>query len=153
MADQHGNHCRKYSVVYILKQSKFISVKFCRRLFDRSIFVVMCVHMICCVGVCVGGRGGWVGRSESSGNQMLTSCCRVVSTVLFCCDSGETTRRFVGHTKDVLSVAFSADNRQIVSGSRDHTIKLWNTLGVCKYTIQVSVCVIYVVLGGNLCSG
>jgi len=48
-----------------------------------------------------------------------------------------TTRRFVGHTKDVMSVAFSADNRQIVSGARDHTIKLWNTLGVCKYTIQV----------------
>ena len=51
--------------------------------------------------------------------------------------SGVTTRRFVGHTKDVMSVAFSADNRQIVSGSRDGTIKLWNTLGVCKYTIQV----------------
>ncbi len=49
---------------------------------------------------------------------------------------GATTRQFVGHTKDVLSVAFSADNRQIVSGARDKTIKLWNTLGVCKYTIQ-----------------
>lgn len=48
---------------------------------------------------------------------------------------GTTTRRFVGHTKDVLSVAFSVDNRQIVSGSRDKTIKLWNTLGECKYTI------------------
>ena len=59
-----------------------------------------------------------------------------------CCitfSSGTTTRRFVGHTKDVMSVAFSADNRQIVSGSRDHSIKLWNTLGVCKYTIQVCV--------------
>merc|ERR1740124_785546 len=32
--------------------------------------------------------------------------------------------QFAGHTKDVLSVAFSADNRQIVSGSRDNTIKL-----------------------------
>lgn len=53
--------------------------------------------------------------------------------------SGTTTRQFVGHTKDVLSVAFSADNRQIVSGSRDNTIKLWNTLGQCKYTIQVGV--------------
>ena len=41
------------------------------------------------------------------------------------------------HTKDVLSVAFSADNGQIVFAARDHTIKLWNTLGVCKYTIQV----------------
>merc|ERR1711981_1155945 len=50
-------------------------------------------------------------------------------------NTGLTTRRFVGHEKDVLSVAFSADNRQIVSGSRDKTIKLWNTLGECKYTI------------------
>ncbi|KAI9062937.1 guanine nucleotide binding protein beta subunit [Trametes sanguinea] len=31
---------------------------------------------------------------------------------------------------------FSADNRQIVSGSRDRTIKLWNTLGECKYDIK-----------------
>ena len=51
--------------------------------------------------------------------------------------SGTTTRRFVGHTKDMLSVVFSADNSQIVSAAHDHTIKLWNTLGVCKYTIQV----------------
>ncbi|KAL3877675.1 hypothetical protein ACJMK2_035346 [Sinanodonta woodiana] len=50
--------------------------------------------------------------------------------------SSRTTRMFVGHTKDVMSVAFSADNRQIVSGARDKSIKLWNTLGVCKYTIQ-----------------
>jgi len=49
---------------------------------------------------------------------------------------GKSTRRFEDHTKDVLSVAFSADNRQIVSGSRDKTIKLWNTLAQCKYTIQ-----------------
>jgi WD40 repeat protein len=61
--------------------------------------------------------------------------------------------RFEDHTKDVLSVAFSADNRQIVSAARDKTIKvrydrvlclvhnmsppqLWNTLAQCKYTIQ-----------------
>merc|ERR1712039_923665 len=43
---------------------------------------------------------------------------------------------FEDHTKDVLSVAFSADNRQIVSAARDKTIKLWNTLAQCKYTIQ-----------------
>ncbi|KAH9171184.1 guanine nucleotide binding protein beta subunit [Lactarius sanguifluus] len=51
-------------------------------------------------------------------------------------NTGLTTRRFVGHTSDVLSVSFSADNRQIVSGSRDRTIKLWNTLGECKYDIK-----------------
>ena len=50
-------------------------------------------------------------------------------------NTGVTTRRFVGHTGDVTSVSFSADNRQIVSASRDKTIKLWNTLGECKYTI------------------
>ncbi len=49
--------------------------------------------------------------------------------------TGATTRRFLGHAKDVLSVAFSVDNRQIVSGSRDRTVKLWNTIGECKYTI------------------
>jgi guanine nucleotide-binding protein subunit beta-2-like 1 protein len=51
--------------------------------------------------------------------------------------SGQTTRQFVSHTQDVLSVAFSADNRQIVSGSRDKKIKLWNTLAQCKHTIVV----------------
>jgi WD40 repeat protein len=50
-------------------------------------------------------------------------------------NTGKTTRRFVGHTKDVLSVCFSPDNRQIVSSSRDKTIKLWNTLGECKFNI------------------
>jgi WD40 repeat protein len=49
--------------------------------------------------------------------------------------TGATTRTFVGHNNDVLSVSFSADNRQIVSGSRDRAIKLWNTLGDCKFTI------------------
>ncbi|KAL4340599.1 hypothetical protein GQ457_08G035720 [Hibiscus cannabinus] len=50
--------------------------------------------------------------------------------------AGTSTRRFIGHTKYVLSVAFSIDNRQIFSASRDRTIKLWNTLGECKYTIH-----------------
>jgi len=43
---------------------------------------------------------------------------------------------FPGHAKDVLSVAFSADNRQIVSASRDKTLKIWNTLGKCQYTMS-----------------
>ncbi|KAH9993630.1 guanine nucleotide binding protein beta subunit [Russula vinacea] len=45
-------------------------------------------------------------------------------------NTGLTTRRFVGHTSDVLS---------IVSGSRDRSIKLWNTLGECKYDIKEEV--------------
>jgi guanine nucleotide-binding protein subunit beta-2-like 1 protein len=31
-------------------------------------------------------------------------------------NTGNTTRRFVGHAKDVLSVAFSVDNRQVRAG-------------------------------------
>lgn len=58
----------------------------------------------------------------------------------------------MGHTKDVMSVAFSADNRQIVSGSRDHSIKLWNTLGVCKYTIQVCVHVCVCIVLCTMCN-
>ncbi|CAL5365228.1 unnamed protein product [Camellia sinensis] len=50
--------------------------------------------------------------------------------------TGITAHRFVAHSKDVLSVAFSFDNCQIVSASQDRSIKLWNTLGECKYTIQ-----------------
>ncbi len=38
-------------------------------------------------------------------------------------NTGTTTRQFYGHTKDVLSVAFSVDNRQIISGSRDKVHK------------------------------
>ncbi|WJX56545.1 hypothetical protein P8452_42196 [Trifolium repens] len=46
--------------------------------------------------------------------------------------------RFEEDTDDdgVVVNAFSIDNRQIVYASRDRTIKLWNTLGECKYTIQ-----------------
>merc|ERR1712226_546368 len=43
-------------------------------------------------------------------------------------------RRLVGHKHDVLSVAFSADNRQIISCGRDKIIKLWNTLGELKWS-------------------
>jgi len=60
---------------------------------------------------------------KKAGDEKKTEKCKV-------CNS------FTGHGKDVLSVAFSADNRQIVSGSRDRTLKLWNTLGKCQYTIQ-----------------
>lgn len=41
-----------------------------------------------------------------------------------------------GHTNDVLSVAFSPDNRQIVSASRDHSVRVWNTIGEQKYTFD-----------------
>jgi WD40 repeat protein len=41
-----------------------------------------------------------------------------------------------GHYKDILAVAFSADNRQIMSAGRDRCVKMWNTLAECKFTIE-----------------
>jgi len=48
--------------------------------------------------------------------------------------TGKTSRKFVGHTKEVLSCTFSTDNRQIISAGADKTFKLWNTLADCKFT-------------------
>ena len=49
---------------------------------------------------------------------------------------GVTTRRFVSHSRDVLTCAFSPDNRQIASGGRDKNLKIWNTVGECKFTVD-----------------
>jgi guanine nucleotide-binding protein subunit beta-2-like 1 protein len=46
--------------------------------------------------------------------------------------TGNSVCKFLGHADDVLSASFSPDNRLIVSGSRDKTIKVWNTRGECK---------------------
>ena len=32
-----------------------------------------------------------------------------------------------GHTAEVFSVAFSPDGKQLVSGSQDNLVKIWNT--------------------------
>merc|ERR1712166_470435 len=44
--------------------------------------------------------------------------------------------QLTGHTKDVLSVAISADDRQILTGSLDNQIKIWNTRCECKHTVD-----------------
>jgi eukaryotic-like serine/threonine-protein kinase len=40
--------------------------------------------------------------------------------------TGKLVRSFRGHTGLVSSLAFSADGRRLVSGSRDHTVKVWD---------------------------
>mmetsp|Transcript_38568 Transcript_38568/g.53711 ORF Transcript_38568/g.53711 Transcript_38568/m.53711 type:complete len:320 (-) Transcript_38568:216-1175(-) len=53
---------------------------------------------------------------------------------LWSTSTGACTRVFRGHTKDALSVAFSPDDKQVVSGGRDHRLKVWNVDGACMYT-------------------
>ena len=40
-------------------------------------------------------------------------------------NTGECLKTLEGHSKDVSSVAFSPDGTKIISGSEDHTIKIW----------------------------
>ena len=41
---------------------------------------------------------------------------------------------FIGHTKDVLAVSLSPDNRMVLSGGMDNTLRFWNLKGENKYT-------------------
>ncbi|UYV67831.1 hypothetical protein LAZ67_5002175 [Cordylochernes scorpioides] len=49
---------------------------------------------------------------------------------------GVSIRRFVGHKNDVTSVSLSADNKVIASGSRDKTVKIWNTNADWKFEFE-----------------
>lgn len=66
--------------------------------------------------------------------------------------TGKTTRRFTGHEKDVLSVAFSADNRQIVSGTLLILVHFspdklaLSRCAMAKYTFSVSTQVLATLL-------
>merc|ERR1712130_966239 len=59
----------------------------------------------------------------SSDGAFVLSCSWDGTLRLWDLKTGETTKKFIGHSKDILSVAFSADSRQIVSGSRDRSLK------------------------------
>jgi WD40 repeat protein len=43
--------------------------------------------------------------------------------------TGKLIRSFRGHKGLVTSVAFSGDGRRLISGSRDHTVKVWDSSG------------------------
>lgn len=47
-------------------------------------------------------------------------------------------KRFVGHDREVFSVAFSPDNRQILAAGSEKKIRLFNTLGELKHTPEKS---------------
>ena len=82
------------------------------------------------------GHSGFVQDVQfSSDGQFGLSASWDTNLRLWDLSNGKCARRFVGHQKDALSCAFSADNRQIVSGGRVPELEVWDTLGECKYTI------------------
>jgi len=50
--------------------------------------------------------------------------------------TGKTIQQLIGHTKDVLSVSVHPNDRQFITGGLDHNIKVWNTKGECKHTVD-----------------
>ena len=77
-----------------------------------ELFVELHCHLSCCCLECT---------------PQLQSSCSLLAAVL-CSSTLLSTRSLQTPLKHTSSL-------QIVSGARDRTIKLWNTIGECKYTI------------------
>lgn len=86
---------------------------------------------------------------ETNGTLIYEVCCSPDSTLVAAC-SGKAIEiwnlkdanpemsgiALIGHTADVLSIDFSPDGKNIISGSEDTTIKIWDSItGECLHTL------------------
>merc|ERR1719200_25974 len=89
------------------------------------------------------GHNGWVTQITTNPKypDMILSSSRDKSLIVWKLTRedgqyGVPQKRLHGHSHFVSDVVLSSDGHFALSGSRDKTIKLWNTLAQCKYTIQ-----------------
>ncbi|RZC69624.1 hypothetical protein C5167_032762 [Papaver somniferum] len=100
-------------------------------------------HCVLKGGCSVGGSGGGKKRStRKNTSSWFGSPCGMVSFLSGI--STFTTRRFFGHTKDVvLSVACLIDNYRTAPAWREISIRLWNSLGEYIWKLKLYVHVRY----------
>ena len=66
----------------------------------------------------------YVSAVSVHGNRAVIAADRTIR--LWDLDSGKPVRAYDGHAAPVTAIAFSADGKQIVSGSDDHTVRIWD---------------------------
>jgi WD40 repeat protein len=77
-------------------------------------------------------------------NRSLVVACTVSGTLMaWSMDDFEEVAQLRGHQKDAMAVAISADGSQIVSGSRDRTMRVWDSrtyekIGICEHEDEVN---------------
>jgi len=69
--------------------------------------------------------GAIVDIAISPDNKMILEACQPTSVVLYDFD-GKLIREFIGHSDRVYKAVFMQDNKHIISGSMDGTIRVWN---------------------------
>ena len=82
----------------------------------------------------VGGHGHYIEDIDVSGSYVLSASCDKTLRLVQMTNQAERepTRKFVGHTNDVLTCAFDPARRFVVSGGRDSSLCIWNNRGECK---------------------
>lgn len=81
------------------------------------------------------GHSGFVSSVSLGGDSHAVTGSWDRSLRLWDLQTGQSAIKFLKHKKDVLSVAFSPDCRQIVSGGRDNVVRIWNVKGECVHEL------------------
>ncbi|VUC21069.1 unnamed protein product [Clonostachys rosea] len=119
--------------------SRIVSVDFSA---DGSIMASECIDSKVCLwststGACIRVlRNIWSVTLSSDGG-LLVSVSDGMVVQVWCTSSGACMRKFVGHSRPIVLLAFSFDDAAVISGSQDQTVRVWNLAdGTCGNTLR-----------------